>query len=151
MKIEKPYLSTLGVLILVGFVGCGTDSSPADEGADPALTGGTISSPDSSGEDVEAAVELTIDSERFLDELAPDEWEAVCEWMVTIQGGPHTVECDEGISITVDTVEVCAEQTEFPHCQLGLLAECVRGQADDLCADAPQACDDFYACVYGTG
>ena len=150
MKIEKRYLRTLGALIVIGFVGCGTDTSPLEDGADAALSSENPSSSESSAEDADVAEGLTVGAERFLDELTADEWEAVCEWMVTIQGGPHTVVCDEGISITVDTVEVCAEQTEFPHCQVGLLAECVRGQAEDLCADAPPACDDFYACVYGT-
>ena len=91
---------------------------------------------------------FSVDRELFLDELTPQDWTEICTWMVDIQGGPHSVECGDGVTITVDTVEECSSRTEFPHCAVGLLADCVAAQAEDLCGDAPAACDTFYACVY---
>ena len=144
MKIEPARNPYVGVVLISTAVACGepgsgtepsgqTQVEQVDEPSEPA----ELSAPD-------------IDEGRYLDELDSSEWALICAWMVEVQGGPHTVACGEGVSVTVDTVEVCMEQSEFPHCEVELLVACVRAQADDLCADAPPACDDFYACVYGT-
>ena len=144
MKINLRLFGFIGALSALVSVGCGEQTATEDLGE---------GAPDSASEQVETDVtgESTgVDPDRFLDELEASEWEQICTWMVDIQGGPHTVECGDGVSITIDTVESCSERTDFPHCQVGLLVACVSAQAEDLCGDAPAACDDFYACVYGT-
>ena len=144
MKIARAYTRYAGVLLLSVSAACGGPEarSEPDGQAQETTMEASAEPPGGTAPDV--------DEERYLDELEPADWQSICRWMVEVQGGPHTVSCGEGVSVTVDTVEVCMEQTEFPHCEVGLLLACVRAQADDLCADAPPACDDFYACVYGT-
>ena len=97
----------------------------------------------------EPTLELPVDEGRFLDELVGAEWRELCAWMIEVQGGPQEVDCGEGVSIRVDTVEECSAREEFPHCPVELLAACVGAQAEDLCGPAPAECDTFYACVYG--
>ena len=147
MKIDFADVVYAGVLVALMTTACG-DSGTAREPFGQSQDPGSAES-----EEMEGSAELNVtgvDESRYLDELEPSEWELICQWMVEVQGGPHTVECGDGVSVRVDTVEVCVEQDEFPHCEVGLLVACVQGQAEDLCADAPPACDDFYACVYGT-
>lgn len=103
---------------------------------------------DSASSNADEPISLTISTERYLDELNAQEWEQVCTWMVDVQGGPHSVECSQGVTITVETVAECSQRTDFPHCTVGLLVDCVAEQAKDLCQDAPVECDRFYDCVY---
>lgn len=106
--------------------------------------GGDATSADAAAD----ALALGVDSERFLDDLTGDEHLALCEWMVAIQGGPHSIDCGGGITVTIDPVAECL-QLEWPHCQVGLLADCVAAQSYDLCASSPPACAVFYECVAG--
>ena len=151
MKIKSCWASVLVVVGLSWVGGCGTElpeSKSVENSADSSPGASSTNEETQTGNTTQT--DFPVDLERFLDELEPGDWEAICTWMVEIQGGPHTLQCDEGVSITIDTVEECAERSEFPHCQVGLLVACVSAQAEDLCGDAPAACDDFYACVYGT-
>jgi hypothetical protein len=144
MKINLYCLGFIVAFSAFSIAGCGEEAATDDSGS-------TISESSSEELDDEIVDDTTgVDPERFLDELEAEEWEQICTWMVDIQGGPHTLACGDGVSITIDTVESCAERSEFPHCQVGLLVACVSAQAEDLCGDAPEACDDFYTCVYGT-
>ena len=144
MKINLYSFGFLVALSTLAIAGCGEGPVTDDSGS-------TVSASSSEELDDQVVDDATgVDPDRFLDELEAEEWEQICAWMVDIQGGPHTVACGDGVSITIDTVESCAERSDFPHCQVGLLVACVSAQAEDLCGDAPEACDDFYACVYGT-
>ena len=128
----------IGFLML--FMGCGTDNNVQ---AQPRLA----ESP--TAQETQEDASPAVDRELFLDEISPEDWTEICGWMVELQGGPHSVECGDGITVTIDTIQECSSRTEFPHCAVGLLIDCVDAQAEDLCGDAPAACDTFYTCVYG--
>ena len=127
------------VSLLILVTGCGGENNDQNQ---PKV----VESPEEEGASEEGS--FSVDREFFLDELSPQDWTEICTWMIEIQGGPHSVECGEGVTITIDTVDECSNRSEFPHCAVGLLADCVTAQAEDLCGDAPAACDTFYACVY---
>lgn len=128
---EIPRLVVLSLL-----VGCSAESDPASVDA-----GGLVDAGDDE-------LVLGVSSERYLDDLTAAEHEALCTWMVEIQGGPHSVECGGGVTITIDPVASCLELV-WPHCQVGLLADCVAAQAVDLCASSPAECAAFYQCAGG--
>lgn len=89
-----------------------------------------------------------VDEEAHMDELSDEQWAEVCDWMIELQGGPHSEECEDGTTITINTVEECADEPDRPHCKVELLAECVLQHADDICGPAPAACHEFYDCAY---
>jgi len=92
---------------------------------------------------------LDVDRNLYLDELTEEDLRELCEWMVAIQGGPHSVDCGDGVMVTIDRVDDCLAQPYWPHCPVGLHAKCVETQATDLCAAASLECEQFYECVYG--
>ena len=130
----------LTVCSIAGIVNCGVGSN-----LEPQTR--RIAAPDEP--EAIAPEKFSFEREDFLDELAFEQWVEVCEWMVEIQGGPKSVDCGDGITVTVDTVEDCSTREDFPHCQVGQLMDCVREQSQNLCGNAPVSCTTFYACVYG--
>jgi hypothetical protein len=121
------------------FVGCQATDDPLPVEADAAA---------SVSVDADATA-LDLDRGQYLDDLTPDELAELCEWMVAVQGGPHTVDCGDGVMVTIDPVDDCLAQPQWPHCEVGLIADCIETQAADLCADASPECDAFYACAFG--
>ena len=45
----------------------------------------------------------------YLDELSTQQWQNTCEWMVTVQGGSRTVDCVDGMMVTVESAEACSQ------------------------------------------
>jgi hypothetical protein len=94
-----------------------------------------------------ADLRAAFDDAAYMDALDASTWAALCQWMVDTQGGPHSVSCDGGVSVTIDPVSDCLTQTARPHCTVGVFRACITAQARDLCADAPPECKAFYACA----
>src|SRR5258706_16037956 len=90
---------------------------------------------------------VAFDDSAFMDALDSATWAALCQWMVDTQGGPHSVSCDGGVSVSIDPVSDCIAQTARPHCTVGVFRACIAAQARDLCANAPAEGRTFYQCA----
>ena len=82
-----------------------------------------------------------------LDELTAEQWERTCEWMVSAQGGSRTVDCVDGMMVTVESVEACSERTLRPQCAASQLIACVQARGDRVCGTEPLECIEYYECA----
>ncbi|MBI4509254.1 MAG: hypothetical protein HY698_06435 [Deltaproteobacteria bacterium] len=137
--------SFLAGSLLMTLLACGDGTSPKSAGGDPDAFV-PVETADARAEEPDADPLSGLDA-SYLDELRPEEWAALCQWMASVQGGPRTVRCDGGISVTVNPVAECLAQSERPHCTVGSLRACVSAEALDLCASAPAECRVFYECA----
>jgi len=124
------------------------DRSAADAGPTDAMQLTDATQPTDGAPSPDAAPMLTVPDGTYLDQLTPDQANALCTWMADVQGGPRTIDCGGGTMVTIDPVADCL-QNPWPHCQVGLLRPCIEAQATDECASAPPACMAFYQCAGG--
>ena len=64
-----------------------------------------------------------------LDELTASQWADACDWMVSVQGGSRTVDCVDGMMVTVESSQTCANEMLRPHCLASSLTDCIRPAA----------------------
>lgn len=94
-----------------------------------------------------------VDRFGLLRDLAADEWQSLCEWSIEAQGGPgHETDCGGGVTITVNTVDECVEDSDAfgEDCELFVadFEACSDAMADDPCNGyRSAACAALLGCV----
>ena len=83
----------------------------------------------------------------YLDELSAAQWQETCEWMVEVQGGSRTVDCQDGMMATVESVSTCEKRRFRPHCPASSLIACLEIRGEAVCGEEPPECIRYYDCV----
>ena len=83
----------------------------------------------------------------YLDELSSEQWLNTCQWMVSVQGGSRTVDCVDGMMVTIEPAEACAQKTLRPHCAASVLVDCIQARQDRVCGPEPIECIKYYECA----
>jgi len=90
-------------------------------------------------------------SDAYLDELTSSELYDLCAWVVPLEGGPGTKQCDSSTTLDTPTVEDCALDTVTIHCTVGMVERCaltLNGDACMLLTSAP--CEEYIQCALGS-
>ena len=82
-----------------------------------------------------------------LDELSAQQWQSTCEWMVSVQGGSRTVDCVDGMMVTIESTQACSQRILRPHCPANVLVECIQARKDRVCGPEPLECIKYYECA----
>ena len=82
-----------------------------------------------------------------LDELTASQWADACDWMVSVQGGSRTVDCVDGMMVTVESSQTCANEMLRPHCLASSLTDCIQARGDRVCGPEPIECIRYYECA----
>ena len=83
----------------------------------------------------------------YLDELSAQQWENTCEWMVSVQGGSRTVDCVDGMMVTIESGSACSQRNLRPHCPASVLVDCIQARQDRVCGSEPLECIKYYDCA----
>ncbi len=83
----------------------------------------------------------------YLDQLSHEQWRQTCDWMVAVQGGSRTVDCVDGMMVTVESSEACAQRTLRPNCPTSVLVSCIQARKDRICGPEPLECIEYYECA----
>ena len=83
----------------------------------------------------------------YLDQLSAQQWQDTCEWMVRVQGGSRTVDCVDGMMVTVESSEACSQRMLRPHCPASVLVDCIQARQDKVCGAEPLECIRYYECA----
>ena len=83
----------------------------------------------------------------YLDELSAQQWHETCEWMVSVQGGSRTVDCVDGMMVTIESSEACSQRILRPHCPASVLIDCIEARQDKVCGAEPLECIQYYDCA----
>ena len=83
----------------------------------------------------------------YLDQLSEQQWQHTCEWMVSVQGGSRTVDCVDGMMVTIESAEACSQRTLRPHCPASVLVDCIQARQDRVCGAEPLECITYYDCA----
>lgn len=92
-----------------------------------------------------------VDSTKKVTELSSSEREDLCEYMTEAQGGVHSKDCGDGITLTVETTAECVANigafTTSCTATVDDAEACAEAAGDDLCnlLSSP-ACSFIFTC-----